>query len=232
MPASRGAGRHGTSKRDAGLRAAVIGVCRRLDARGLVAGAEGNVSARLGTRVLVTPAGARKGRLRARDLVSVTLNGVVARGEGVPSSELAVHLAVYRARPDVRAVVHAHPVAATAFAVARRPLPSDALAELTGVLGPVPLVRYSQPGSRKLAAAVARALRTADAALLANHGVVTVGTDLDKALNLMESLEQAARIVVSVHILGGVAPLNARQLRDLEAARTGNARPARTRRRT
>ena len=232
MPAARRAGRRNASKQDRHLRAAVIAVCQRLDARGLVAGAEGNVSVRVGARVLVTPAGARKGRVRARDLVMVDLNGARTRSGDVPSSELAMHLAIYRARPDVGSVVHAHPVAATAFAVARRPLPSNALAEVAGVIGPVPLVPYRQPGSPELARVVGRALRNANAALLVNHGAVTVGQNPDAALSLMESLEQAARIMVSVHILGGVAPLNAQQLRDLEAARMGTETRARTRRRT
>lgn len=210
----------------------MIRACRRLDARGLVAGTEGNASARLGAQIIITPAGVRKGALRARDLVVVTANGgrvrvpPRARGAHMPSSELALHLAIYAARPDVGAVVHAHPPAATAFAVAGREL-SPALAELVGVVGRVPLVPYRRPGTAALGEVVARAMGTANAALMANHGVVTVGSDVTEALNLMESVEQAARILAGAHILGGATSLPESDLQDIDRARLRAATPRR-----
>jgi len=129
-----------------------------------------------------------------------------------------MHLAIYHARPDVGAVVHAHPVSATGFAVARKSIPSRCLAELPGVLGPVPLVAYRPPGSKALGLAVARALRSANVALLANHGAVAVGPTIDVALQRMESLEQAARSVVVARILGGERNLKAADVRALERA--------------
>ena len=138
-----------------------------------------------------------------------------------------MHLAIYRTRPDVSAIVHAHPPTATGFAVARRPMPVGALAEVAGVMGEVPLVGYHPPGSADLGAAVAAGLRRADAALLANHGAVTVGESLDSALNLMESLEQAARILVSAHILGGATELSHNQVLELDRGRArAKGRPA------
>jgi L-fuculose-phosphate aldolase len=201
-------------------RAALVKACRRLDARGLVAGAEGNLSLRLDTAtMLITPGGARKGDLRASQLVTVDMRTGRVQGRGAASTELAMHIAIYKARPDITAIVHAHPPTATGFAVARKPFPSGALAEIAGVIGSVPLVEYEPPGSTQLGTVVAKALADADAALLSNHGAVTVGTTLDAAANLMESLEQAARILVSAHILGGVTELSPEQVMELEKGR-------------
>ena len=132
-----------------------------------------------------------------------------------------MHVAIYRARADVMAIVHAHPPTATGFAVARKAFPMGALAEVAGVMGPVPLVDYHRPGSKALGSAVAAAMRGADAALLANHGAVTVGRDPTSALNRMEGLEQAARILVSAHILGGVTELRPQDVIELEQGRHG-----------
>ncbi len=211
-----------TRESAAAVRAAVIRACRRLDARGLVAGAEGNVSARVGARrIVVTPAGAAKGELGVRDLVEVDVNGIPVRRGASPSTELPMHLAIYAARPDVRAIVHAHPVAATGFAVAHRRLPVAGLAELAGVVGPVPLVAYRMPGTPHLGLLVAKSLAAANVALLANHGAVAVGANCNAALHLMESLEQSARILVTAHILGGVTGLGQSDVKALGRARTG-----------
>lgn len=204
----------------AALRSALVRVCRRLDAKGLVAGAEGNVSVRLGpASMLITPAGARKGELRARDFVVASIRDGRAKGKANISSEFAMHLAIYAARSDVMAIVHAHPPAATGFAVAGKALEASAIAELAGVVGPVPLVRYETPGTAALGRVVGEAMKGANAALLANHGAVTAGPTLDQALNLMESLEQGARILVSAHILGGVTQLTPQQVSELERGR-------------
>ena len=176
-------------------------VCRRLYERGLIAGPDGNVSVRLGPdRVLVTPAGMSKVEVRAADLIELTLDGRAVRpgrGAGVASSELQVHLAAYRVRPDVRAVVHAHPPVATGFAIAGETLDHDALAELVYGVGRVPLVPYATPGTRELADQVARFLDGHDVVLLANHGAVAVGPTLLSAHQRMESLEHAARILLA-----------------------------------
>lgn len=204
--------------RAAALRREIIRACRRLDAKGLLAGAEGNVSARAGDRLLITPAGLCKADLAAVQLVETDRTGRPVRRGVRPSSELPLHVAIYAVRSDVGAVVHAHPVAATAFAVARTPLPAGALAEVAGVLGPIPMVPYLAPGSTALAAAVSKALTGANVALLASHGAVAVGPTIAVALQRMESLEQAARIVVVARILGGEGKLKAAELRSLERA--------------
>lgn len=205
--------------RAAEARREIIRACRRLDTKGHLAGAEGNVSARAGgQQVLVTPAGRCKADLEPADLISTDLTGRTAKRRSKPSSEYAMHLAIYAARPDVGAVVHAHPVAATGFAVARKTIPAGSLAEVPGVVGPIPLVPYQAPGTAKLAAAVAKALQGANVALLASHGAVAVGPSIAVALQRMESLEQAARIVVAARILGGERTLKTAELRALERA--------------
>lgn len=200
------------------MRREIIRACRRLDAKGLLAGAEGNVSARVGDRLLITPAGRSKADLAASDLVETDLFGRPVRRSARPSSESPLHVAIYAARGDVGAVVHAHPVAATAFAVARKAIPRGALAEVAGVLGPILLVPYFSPGGTALASAVAKALAGANVALLASHGAVAVGPTIAVALQRMESLEQAARIVVVARILGGEGKLKAAERRSLERA--------------
>lgn len=190
------------------VRARLVAACRRLDSRGLIAGAEGNLSARLrGGKIAITPSGMRKADVRERDLLTISADGALSAGQGRgarPSSEMPMHLAIYAARPDVRAIVHAHPPAATGFAVAGKTLPRGILAELDDVLGDVPLAPFRRPGSGELGSVVAQALGQANVALLARHGAVAVGPSVDAALNLMESLEQAARIVLAAHILQGI----------------------------
>lgn len=211
---------------DAPTRAAVVAVCRRLWDRGLVAGQDGNVSVRVaGDRLLVTPAGFSKTDLTAEALATVALDGTVVGGAHPPSSELAVHLAAYRHRGDVGAVVHAHPPTATAFAVAGETLPSTVLAEITVLLGPVPLVPYATPGTPGVAERFAPWWDGHDAFLMANHGALTLGADLRAAHQRMESLEHAARILWGARVLGRVGGLAPADVAALVALRPP-ARPA------
>jgi len=199
------------------VRRAVIRACKRLDTKGHVAGAEGNLSARIGaTRLVVTPSGRCKADLTAADLISIKTDGTGMVGQLRPSSEIAMHLAIYRARPDVGAIVHAHPVAATAFAVARTPIPKGTLAEVAGVVGPTPVVVYRTPGTAALGRAVSAALRAANVALLANHGAVAVGPTIGVALQRMESLEQAARTILAARLAGRPKTLKAAERMTLE----------------
>jgi L-fuculose-phosphate aldolase len=203
----------------ASVRGEIVDVCRRLYARGLISALEGNVSARLsdGT-VLVTPAGVPKGELAAESLVVVDATGTV-QGTGTPTSELAVHLRIYACRPDVGAVVHAHPPVATGFAVAGETIPHGVLPEVVVFLGAVALVEYAMPGTADLAVAVAACAERHDALLLAHHGAVTVGRSLSAAYCRMESLEHAARIVLAARLVGSVTPLPPEQVAALEAYR-------------
>jgi len=203
------------------VRRAVVTVCRRLYERGLIAGQDGNVSVRLTPNtVLITPAGMSKVDVRPQDLVVMTLDGAHPRRGRAPSSEHRLHLALYAARPDVGAVVHAHPPTATGFAVAGESLPYDALAELVYNVGPVPLVPFAMPGSAALGESAVYGMGSAArAALLANHGAVTVGATLVEAHQRMESLEHAARIVLAARQLGTVTRLAPGDVRALEGLR-------------
>lgn len=194
--------------------------CRHLADRGLMAGQDGNLSVRLGRdRVLVTPSGAVKAFVGPADMVLVSLAGKRRRGRRNPTSELDLHLRILRRRGDVGAVVHAHPPAATAFAVAGLDLTSFALAELILLVGPVPLVPYATPGSPELGDRVEGFIGEHDALLLANHGAVTVGRTLDEAWIRMESLEHAARILLAARTLGRVNELEPEAVEQLMTLR-------------
>ena len=199
------------------LRQAMISVCRDLHRQGLVAGTEGNASARLGRdRLLVTPSGRGLGALRAGDLVLTDAGGRSPAGAGSPTSELPMHLAVMEARGDVGAVLHAHPPCATAFAMVGEPLPGDLHPEIAALEGEVPLVDYATPGSPELAEALARRLPDHDALLLAGHGVLCLGADLERALWRLERIEQFARTLAVARSLG-----RPRELPPGEAERLG-----------
>ena len=202
------------------LAAEIVLAGARLASGGLVAGTDGNVSARLpGGMVLVTPAGAAKGELSAGALVVVDMAGRVVEGDGVPSTELPLHLALYEARPDVDAIVHAHPPTATGFALAGEDFMAPVLPEIILGLGGVPLVPYATPGSQLLANSVAAAAVGHDALLLANHGAVATGSTVRQALWRMECLEHAARTILTARLLGRVTHLDPEQTRALYAMR-------------
>lgn len=187
--------------------------------RGLVGAAEGNLSARLADgRILCTPSGASKGHLEPADLTIVDEGGAWVTGPK-PSSELGLHLCLYGERPDCRAVVHAHPPTATAFALAGVSIPDDVLPEGVFVLGPVALAPFAFPGSEEVAAKVRPFARGHDAILLANHGAVTIGGSLEEAYFRMETLERVAGVVAGALALGNVNPLPADAVARLRALR-------------
>jgi len=182
--------------------------CRQLAAGGLIAGRDGNLSVRLGPdRVLVTPSGLIKSLLTAGDMVEVGLAGDKRRGRRNPTSELDLHLRILSRRRDVHAVVHAHPPAATGFAVAGEEIPANLLPELIFLVGRAPIVPYGMPGTPELGDRVEPFLAEHNALLLANHGAVTMGSTLDQAWIRMETLEHAARIVFTARVLRAQARL-------------------------
>jgi len=198
----------------------VVRVCQRLYDRGLIAGGEGNVSVRIGTdRLLVTPAGMSKVDVRPEDLVEIGLDGRKIRGAHRASTEIAVHLRIYRRRPDVGAVVHAHPPTATGFAVAGEGFVACVLPEVIFTVGSIPLVPYAMPGTSELADRFEPFLGAHDAFLMANHGATTVGATLTVAHQRMESVEQTARILLTARLLGRVNTLSSEDVRALPEAR-------------
>ncbi len=199
--------------------------CRQLAAQGLIAGRDGNLSVRLSPeRVLVTPSGFIKSLVTPSDMVEVDLSGKTRRRSSrKPTSELELHLRILRHRPDVHAVVHAHPPAATGFAVAGEAIPGNLLPELIFVVGPVPLVPFGIPGTPELGDQVVPYLDKHDALLLANHGAVTMGSTLDEAWIRMETLEHGARIILAARQVGQPQPLSLEAVRVLVQQRERDA---------
>jgi L-fuculose-phosphate aldolase len=188
---------------EAGLRREMCRVGARLWKRGLIGAAEGNLSARLGPETLLcTPSGKSKGHLTPDDLVAIGLDGQAADGKS-PSSEIKLHLGIYRERPDCQAVVHAHPSTATGFTVAEVPFPDDVLPEAAVVLGKVVSVPFAMPGTDEVPESLRPHLAEAKTFLLGHHGAVVLGKDLEDAYNRMETLERIARILLTAHLLGG-----------------------------
>jgi L-fuculose-phosphate aldolase len=182
----------------------LVEIAKRLYERNINAALGGNVSIRQGDEVMITPAGINKGFMTKDDVVVVDLDGNTLRGSGRPSSEGKMHYEVYKLRPDVHAIIHAHPPFAIGFALAHRDIPDDILPEATIILGQVPCLPYVTPSTIDLAREVAQGLAHRDAAFMANHGAITVGATLEEAYNKMELLEQTCRSIVYATILGGV----------------------------
>src|SRR3989475_4949931 len=178
---------------ESSLRADIVEIGRRMYARGYTASNDGNISVRLGgDRLLMTPKSVCKGFMTP-DMMCVTdLDGRKLQGERDPSSEMLMHLEVYRQRLDVQAVVHAHPPIATGFAVAGIPLDRAVLAEVLTTLGSVPIAEYATPSTRELPEAVRKYIKAHDGMLLANHGALTVGGDLYSAYFKTETVEHFA----------------------------------------
>lgn len=199
---------------------AIIEVGRRLDQLGYVPATDGNISVRLSSREIVaTTSGVRKGFLQPRDLVVIDPEGQVLRGAGRPSTEIQMHLRIYRDRPDAMAVVHAHPPTATGFAVAGIPLTACVLPEVVATIGAVPLAPYATPSTADLPESIAPFIRDHDAILLANHGVVAFAPTLFDAANRMETVEQFARILFVATTLGQVNRLTGGQVDQLNEIR-------------
>lgn len=195
-----------------GIRETLCRVCDLLYERGYVVGHDGNVSVRVGKRqMLITPSGVSKGRLTPDMLVLCDLEGTVLSGSRHPSSEMAMHLLVYRERPDVGAVVHAHPPVSTAFSICRRPLAERYLIETISGLGEVPVAPFATPSTPEVPESILPYVSGHSAVLLANHGALTWGKDLWEAFDRMEILEQTARIHTLVHQLGGGVELTGEQ---------------------
>ncbi len=175
---------------------------QRLYDKDLVAANEGNLSIRMGDRLLATPTGVCKGFLKPEDLVITDLDGNQLAGEKKISTEILMHCVVYRGRADVGAVCHGHPVYATAHAVAGIPLTAALMPEVVVTLGCVPVAPYGTPSTDELANSLIELVPQHDAVLLANHGAITYGPHLENAFFKMEILEHYAKITLLTQILG------------------------------
>src|SRR5512134_1428474 len=214
---------------ESSLRAEMVEVGRRMYAREYTDANAGNISARLGTdRLLMTPKSVCKGFMTPDMMCITDLEGRKLQGDRDPSSEMLMHLEVYRQRPDVNAVVHAHPPIATGFAVAGIPLDRAVLAEVVTTLGSVPIADYATPSTTELPEAVRKYVKAHDGMLLANHGALTLGTDLFSAYFKMETIEHFAKISFVARTLGGERLLSRQEVERLQGLRGqyGIASPA------
>ena len=189
------------------LRLAILECGRIAYDRHLLTSNDGNISVRVGDEhVLITPSGLCKGRMQADDLLLMDLDGNIlsAKDGRKPSSETPMHLEVYKQRPDVCAVLHAHPVFATTLTVSDSPFPVDVLPEILLTLGEVPTTHYATPSSHDDADAIRELIQKHDALLLRQHGSLTVGKDLDAALTALERIEHVAEVFWRAQMLGKV----------------------------
>jgi len=214
---------------DSRVREEICHLGRMLHQNGYVAGCDGNLSVRIGRdAVLSSPTSISKGMMQPDDLVVVDMEGRQTAGHRHPSTELGMHLLFYRMRPDVRAVVHAHPPVATGFAAAGIALDEPLVAEVVVTFGAIPLAAYGTPGTRELSDSLAPFVPGHDAILMANHGVVTCGPSLLNAFMKMEKVEHYAKVVAVARQLGPSRPLSAEEVRKLMQARDnyeGNQTP-------
>jgi len=194
---------------------------RRIYARGFAAGNDGNISCRLSDdRVLCTPTLICKGFMQPDDLCIVDLEGNQLAGEKKRTSEILLHLEVYRANPDVRAVVHCHPPHATAFSVARVDIPSGILPEVEIFLGVIPRAEYETPGTTDFAATICPFTGKANTVILSNHGTVSWGPSVERAFWNAEILDAYCRILLLARQLGNVERLPAGKVEELLDLRT------------
>jgi L-fuculose-phosphate aldolase len=201
-------------------RLSIVQFGRLLHENRFVAATDGNLSIRLDDRyLLVTPTCISKGRMRASDMVVVDMDGKRVAGKRRVSSEIGMHLMIYRLRPDVCGIVHAHPPTATGFAASGYDLNRPLVCEVVVGLGSIPLARYGTPGTPELTDALEPLIPNHDAILMANHGVVTFGSSLESAYMKMETVEHFAKIALVTHLLGNEQPLGEKEVEKLHEVR-------------
>jgi L-fuculose-phosphate aldolase len=202
------------------LREEICQIGRMLHQCGYVTGTDGNISIRLGDdTVLCTPTSISKGMMKPEDLVMVDMQGrLLCRGRK-PTTELGMHLLFYQLRPEIEAVVHAHPPVATGFAAAEISLEEPLVSEVVITFGKIPLAPYATPGTAELAAVLEPLVPMHDAILMAHHGVVTCGRGVGDAYSKIETLEHYARIALVARQLGPLKPLPQEEIRKLMTIR-------------
>lgn len=200
---------------------AIVETCRALNARNFLAAADGNVSVRISDReILITPAGLNKSRVAPSDMAVITIDNEILSGN--PSSERLMHLEVYRRCAQARAVVHAHPPTAIAWTIARpdlTELPAECMSELILAVGRLPVVPYARPGTLEMGTNLHPFLPACRALILARHGALSWGENLQEAYNGMERIEHSALILKTAQELGGLTALPAAEVEELKRLR-------------
>src|SRR6266498_179674 len=199
----------------------IVSFGKMLHQGGYVAATDGNLSVRLNEeQILATPTAMSKGALHPSDMVIVDMDGRLVAGRHNVSSEIAMHLMIYKLRPDISGIVHAHPPTATGFAAAGLALNQPLVCEVVIGLGSIPLAKYGTPGTPELTDALEPLVPQYDAILMSNHGVVAYGSDLNHAYMKMETVEHFAQIALVTHLLGRQQPLGSEELEKLLLARS------------
>ena len=198
----------------------IVYYSKKVHAEGLVSATDGNLSIRLDEHhVLITPSSLRKEDMYIEAPIVINLNGEPVNDTRRPSTEHKVHLEAYRQRPDVMAVIHAHPPKAIAFTIAEAPLDTCILPEVVVTLGSVPIAPYAAPSTDDLPASMRELIKHTDVLMLARHGSVTVGPDLGDAFKKLEKLEHNAEILIWARILGGAKSFSGPQITELQGLR-------------
>lgn len=202
------------------FRSEITRFCHLIYEKGFVASTDGNVSARLPDgHIMCTPTVCNKRFVTPEDMVIIDKKGNRIKGERKASSEIAMHLLIYEMRPDINAVVHAHPQCATAYAAAGIPLNKALISEVILALGCIPLTEYGTPGTPELTDELRPFVKDFDALLMSNHGVVTYGANLEDAFNRMDTVEHFAKISIYTKILGRERLLSAEDVEKLRVQR-------------
>ncbi|MCK4548063.1 MAG: class II aldolase/adducin family protein [Candidatus Eisenbacteria sp.] len=202
------------------IRKEIVEIGRKVYAKDLVAATDGNISVRAtGDTLLITPSGSCLGELGPSDLVYADFAGRVLSGPADPSSELPMHIAAYQERPDIRAIIHAHPPITTALTLAGLSLAQCVIPEIVLVFGCIPTAAYATPSSREGPEAIRSLVRKHDALVLDRHGSLTVGKDLTDAFRKLEKVEYCARVTHAARQVGNLKTLTADEVNRLEEIR-------------
>ncbi len=199
----------------------IVEIGKRLYDKGLISATDGNLSIKLGNRIITTPSGVSKGFIDESDLVIVDENGSKITGRGKPSTELQMHLTAYRNRPDIKAVVHAHPPKCLAFIIAGESLSQCVIPEVIVSIGAIPTANYATPSTEDLAKSIIEPIKKSDVIMLDRHGSLTVGDDIFSAYYKLEKMEHAAEVMLYAKLLGNVRTLSKSEVDKLMVLREG-----------
>jgi L-fuculose-phosphate aldolase len=202
------------------LRKALVEICKLCYSRNYIVGADGNLSARMsdGT-ILITPAGAMKGFLEPHSVARIDMRGEVVDGGPKASTERMIHITCYEERPEMKAVVHAHPPHAVAMTIAGIDMQAPFIPEIIVTIGGIPTANFGTPGTNELADSIRPIVRCSDTVVMTHHGSVTMGTNLLDAYKKLDMVEHTARILWLAHCVGHAKPLSADYVKKLLATR-------------
>lgn len=202
------------------LRRNIVDIGKRIYDKNFVTATDGNISARVfDDRLLITPTGSCLGELKQEQLIYVDLGGKIISGSCNPSSELSMHLAAYHERPDINAIIHAHPPITTGFTVAGEKLAQCVIPEVVLIFGTIPTTEYATPATDEGARVIRKLIKNHDALILDRHGTLTVGQDLLNAYRKLEKVEHCARVTLAARQLGRIKTLSVDEIKKLNAIR-------------